>query len=437
MTNKGEKMKNQTVRFSTLLVAGLLALLFNSCTVLSNENAKSGPLALEVQWLWIPPVAGIYGEDFLVAPYRDNAPESGKVLDFMGGDRSYDGHVGTDYAIAGFDWQDADIPVVAVARGTVTKVVDGHPDRETQKESDRPGNFVRIDHGGGHSAYYDHFKKDSILIAEGDRVEAGSQLGLIGSSGNSQWPHVHLSVIENGETLDPYHGPSNPIASRWRSQHAYQTPTRLVASGFFIESPSLPDVQTGLPFVTKGTADLRVFFIIVAEKADVVRRYELYDPDGTLVKAWEKTTVKDHYFSRDWWWTRQISERVGKWTVRLFHSDELVASNTIQVLEEGLSILGELTAGFTVKLSPSQATAEVPLFCRVTIEPHFGPAQGLRRYQYRWTRDGEELRNVTHASRADVLPAKSLTAGDDVHCEVTLIVGEAKSEAMRASLVIR
>ncbi|MBQ1796081.1 MAG: M23 family metallopeptidase, partial [Treponema sp.] len=34
-------------------------------------------------------------------------------------------------------------------------------------------------------------------------VDQGSQLGLVGSTGYSTGPHLHLSVYKNGKLIDP------------------------------------------------------------------------------------------------------------------------------------------------------------------------------------------------------------------------------------------
>ena len=63
------------------------------------------------------------------------------------------------------------------------------------------GNLVKVDHGNGMQTYYAHCSE--ILVAEGQQVEAGEQIALVGSTGNSTGPHLHFEVIINGVRVDP------------------------------------------------------------------------------------------------------------------------------------------------------------------------------------------------------------------------------------------
>lgn len=63
------------------------------------------------------------------------------------------------------------------------------------------GNYVLIDHGGGISTLYAHMSKRSVKA--GSTVKRGQQLGLVGTTGLSTGPHLHLEVRKNGKTVDP------------------------------------------------------------------------------------------------------------------------------------------------------------------------------------------------------------------------------------------
>ncbi|MBI3357972.1 MAG: M23 family metallopeptidase [Nitrospirae bacterium] len=63
------------------------------------------------------------------------------------------------------------------------------------------GNIVRLDHGFGIETLYGHLAK--ALVKEGQRVNRGDVVGLVGSSGLSTGPHLHYMVKVHGQALDP------------------------------------------------------------------------------------------------------------------------------------------------------------------------------------------------------------------------------------------
>lgn len=63
------------------------------------------------------------------------------------------------------------------------------------------GNLVEIDHGTGYVTRYGHSKKQ--LVEFGDTVHKGQAIALIGSSGRSTGPHVHVEVMNNGKHVNP------------------------------------------------------------------------------------------------------------------------------------------------------------------------------------------------------------------------------------------
>lgn len=62
---------------------------------------------------------------------------------------------------------------------------------------------VSIDHGGGITTDYLHEWASGILVTVGDHIEAGQQIGRVGSSGNSTGCHLHFQVDVNGQPVDP------------------------------------------------------------------------------------------------------------------------------------------------------------------------------------------------------------------------------------------
>ena len=54
------------------------------------------------------------------------------------------------------------------------------------------GNYCIIDHGDGKHTLYAHAQR--LQVSEGDVVQKGQQIGLIGDTGNTTGPHLHFEV---------------------------------------------------------------------------------------------------------------------------------------------------------------------------------------------------------------------------------------------------
>ncbi len=94
-------------------------------------------------------------------------------------------HYGADYPAA------AGTPIHAVNDGTVV-IAGNYPVR---------GGLVMIDHGGGVSSLYFHQSK--IMVKVGQVVKRGDTIGLVGTTGLSDGPHLHLELRVRGEATNP------------------------------------------------------------------------------------------------------------------------------------------------------------------------------------------------------------------------------------------
>lgn len=63
------------------------------------------------------------------------------------------------------------------------------------------GNFVELRHPNGMTTLYGHMSR--VDLATGDKVYAGSRVGLVGSTGRSTGPHLHFEVRRDGRQVDP------------------------------------------------------------------------------------------------------------------------------------------------------------------------------------------------------------------------------------------
>ena len=89
-----------------------------------------------------------------------------------------------------------DQPVLAPASGTVTYVVDGHPDLPIGSvDSQHPtGNQLVIDIGGGQYLLMGHLRQGSIAVHVGEQVTEGQRIARVGKSGHSSHPHIHIQA---------------------------------------------------------------------------------------------------------------------------------------------------------------------------------------------------------------------------------------------------
>lgn len=67
--------------------------------------------------------------------------------------------------------------------------------------SSSAGNWIGIDHGNGIHSIYMHMS--SRIAQEGDYVEAGQVIGLVGSTGRSTGAHLHLSICVDETYVNP------------------------------------------------------------------------------------------------------------------------------------------------------------------------------------------------------------------------------------------
>ncbi|NNE65677.1 MAG: M23 family metallopeptidase [Pyrinomonadaceae bacterium] len=101
------------------------------------------------------------------------------------GGRSYEFHSGMD-----IDGEKGDL-IVAPANGRILKAgwQGGY------------GYLIEIDHGNGLTTRYGHLSK--LGVKEGDIVQRGQLIGLIGSTGRSTGPHLHYELRLDEKAINP------------------------------------------------------------------------------------------------------------------------------------------------------------------------------------------------------------------------------------------
>lgn len=220
------------------------------------------------------PIACTLGTDCHIQNYFDRDPGPG-TADIGCGHLTYDGHDGTDFALPSLAAMERGVDVLAAAPGTVRGIRDGMPDISISDPAAPPlqgrdcGNGVAIDHGDGWETQYCHLKQGSIAVQPGDRVETGQRLGLVGLSGKTEFPHVHLAVRQNGTELDPFAPEAStacgtlPPATLWSAPLAHD-PFGFTGAGFFTAVPEWDAIKAGLPSPATLPADAPALVIWAA-----------------------------------------------------------------------------------------------------------------------------------------------------------------------------
>jgi peptidase M23-like protein len=97
--------------------------------------------------------------------------------------------------------------VRAVADGTVVGTRNDLPEQTPGTYptnipiDEADGNFVVLDIGDGFFVNYAHMQPGSVRPKLGDKVNRGDVIGLVGNTGNSVAPHLHLHVMDGPSPL--------------------------------------------------------------------------------------------------------------------------------------------------------------------------------------------------------------------------------------------
>ncbi|MCK5634312.1 MAG: peptidoglycan DD-metalloendopeptidase family protein, partial [Anaerolineales bacterium] len=95
------------------------------------------------------------------------------------------------YYHTGLDFYGSNVPIYAPSRGVV---VFAGPLMIR-------GNVTYIDHGWG--VYSGYFHQAEMFVQEGDIVERGQEIGIVGSTGRSTGPHLHWEIWVGGVPINP------------------------------------------------------------------------------------------------------------------------------------------------------------------------------------------------------------------------------------------
>jgi len=265
------------------LAALFVAVLAPSATGAPGRPALSFPLACDV------------GRTCEIQHYVDREPGPG-TRDYRCGPQTYEKHTGLDIRVPDMAAQRRGVNVLAAAAGTVTRLRDGEPDISIRAPgapsvaNKECGNAVVVDHGNGWETQYCHLARDSLIVKQGDKVVAGAPLARVGLSGNTEFPHLHLTVRNAGQIVDPFAPDmSNPKACAaqaglWTAEAKARMTYRagvVLNAGFTDAQITMADVENGGLRAATPASPLLVAYVraIALLPGDSVE-LDLKGPDG-------------------------------------------------------------------------------------------------------------------------------------------------------------
>lgn len=290
-------------------------------------------------------------------------------------------------------------PVYPVASGTVVHVhysLSGY------------GNYVEVEHTGGQiKTLYAHLQ--TTLVSEGSAVTIHTQLGTVGSTGNSSGPHLHLSFYKkiNNAWISKYNQGTRP-SPMWTTgglqklcdgqsltvkKTGYAT-TSWVPRGTLIKSAS-----SGTVYLVTSSTQKRPFpsaesFLsygyewgeIVTARNSVLGQYStgtnLPFYDGTLVKGSAGTVYVIEFGKRRAFCSAAIFEGLGyRWDQIVTIPDSVLATIPTGT---GICSLGSHPEGTVAKTASSASVYLLNTISGNKIKRLFPSGENFLSWGYRW-----------------------------------------------------
>lgn len=376
----------------------------------------------------VQPVAGQLYTDIFNTNFYDLDSTTG-IQDWDCTMISYDGHDGTDIGLRSFAEQAVGVPVFASLPGTVIATHDGEVDDNTcGLACTTLANSVIIDHGNGRVGYYWHLRNGSVSVTPGATVAAGEQIGLVGSSGLSSGPHLHLGTEVNGTFVEPYVGPCNAGTTLWSDQPEIERAFYLFDHGMtpldLTSHPGLPQSfpRSGEYAVTDGP--LTLWILAANMPANPPFTLRVRRPNGTVAGIFTGAlNTVPQLFS--WHWIQfnvppEMHTLTGNWRIQLLFGATLWVDSFVEVVNAHGPIYNDAPEPIGVHFEPAVVQKTGPLSCHVDTDVLNDDRDfDIVRYNYVWIVDGLIVRDVTHGGLVDILAQGQLTGASAVTCTVT------------------
>ncbi len=184
------------------LIFGVVFLIFGFLLNKIYFNAKQHPdiassviIDLPFKGKWIASGAGASG----LTNHHDRIRSQKYAIDivkFSDNDKLF-----KNEGVANEDSYTFGAEIISPVNGKVVHIADSLPDKKIQERDKLAGNHIIIQFQDTLFVALAHLKQKSIKVKQGDMVRTGDLLAQVGSSGNTDFPHLHIHV-QNSAVYD-------------------------------------------------------------------------------------------------------------------------------------------------------------------------------------------------------------------------------------------
>jgi hypothetical protein len=359
------------------------------------------------------PQGGILGRDLTFANSVDLDPAAASTLDPWCGHRTYDGHTGEDIVVRSFREVDIGVPVFSLTDGTVFEVQDGMYDYRFGPTVSTFDNHLIVAAADGRYFVYGHLRH-GLRWRKGQSVHAGEQIGWSASSGNSAWPHLHLTELgSDGAPHELFAGPCNTSGGDvFANTHPFADATYLRN---LVVSPRPFSGKAQLPWdLAKRTGTF------VAGMRDVYIRLELgaFAGGTPTIEIGDVRDVSPALVSEQGPSAFDVHERVhfdrpGSVPFRVTLGGATLAETSLRVVARAAQVHNRPPYRPAVRVTAADGVAQCVITSPFAVrDPDFD----VVRYRYVWRVGGKVLRSVTSAMLSDIARAPT---GATPRCTVT------------------
>lgn len=211
------------------------------------------------------------------------------------------------------------VEVIAASDGQIIQKSDGQYDRSCDFNSNY-WNAVYVQHNDGSVAWYGHLKNGSLTTKNvGDMVTQGEYIGVVGSSGNSTGPHLHLEIWEDStyqNLIDPYAGACNDTVSEswWEDQKPHKNPNiNAILTHSDVPVFDCPNTEVTYEETQFDENQSIIFTVFLRDQeAGTALNLKVIKPDNTYLYNWNHD-LNQHYTGSWWYWNFNAFDVPGEW----------------------------------------------------------------------------------------------------------------------------